>query len=312
MNNWTLEVGDLFKTVGLKTAGLVEMNENTYDFDPKNPKDSWLYPVLLGFLKLKRQGFKPESFVTIGTGSGIDSIGAYEIFRPKEIYQADVHPNVPDVADANTKKLIGRQVNIQTFLGDLCEPLISRGIKADFVYGNLPNVPSEELVWGGKVSASKFMARDVENCPEIFQKWLLTLQYLFLKQAKQVVKPGGVVVDALGARVPDGILQKLFTENGYQVTELAGVYKAQSEPEDVLEGYVKAEKEFGVEVEFDFYDHEKALPVWREKLENQKLSSQKIKQALQPFGISAGQAWQDFQKHGKTPGHVCSILAGKL
>jgi hypothetical protein len=84
MKTWTLEVSDLFKVLGMQTSGKVEMNENTYDFDPQNLKDSWLYPVFLGLLELKKQGFKPNSFATIGTGSGIDSIGAFELFHPKQ------------------------------------------------------------------------------------------------------------------------------------------------------------------------------------------------------------------------------------
>lgn len=308
--NWKLLIDPLFKAAGLKSRGEVLMNENSYDFDPKSPKDSWLYPAFLGLKELSKRGFKAKSFATIGTGSGIDSIGAYEIFKPSEIYQVDVHPNIPEIANANAKALIGSGAKIQTFLGDLCAPLIEKGIRAELVYGNLPNVPSEEPIWDKKVSASKFMARNAEDCPEIFQTWLLTLQYLFLKQAKQIVKSGGIVVDALGARVPDGLLEKLFTENGYEVSELAAVYKAQSEPEDVLYGYVEAESKNGIE--FDFYDHEKALLVWEKELANQKLPSSKLKEVLKPYRLSATQAWDAFEKHGKTPGHLCSILSGKL
>ena len=179
MKHWTLEVGDLFKTVGIGKTGLVEMNENTYDFDPENPKDSWLYPVFLGFQELKRQGFKPQSFATIGTGSGIDSAGVYELFHPKLIYQIDVHPNVPAVADKNAKSLIGDGAKVETFLGDLCSPLVDRGIKVDLVYANIPNIPSTKSVFDKKVSASQFTERDYEDCPEIFKQWYLSMQYLF-------------------------------------------------------------------------------------------------------------------------------------
>ncbi len=286
------------------------MNENTYDFDPKNPKDSWLYPVFLGFQALKKQGFNPESFATIGTGSGIDSIGAFELFHPKEIYQIDIHPNVPEVAHKNAKSLIGEGAKIETFLGDLCQPLIERKIKVDLVYANIPNVPTSESVFDKKVTASQFLKRDIEDCPEILQKWFLTLQYLFLKQAKQVLKNGGVVVNALGARVPYNVMMQLYEATGYNVSELVSIYKIQSEPEDTLYGYSKDEKELGVE--FDFYNHEKALPFWKAELEYKNLSTQELKEALKPFRINATQALVAFEKHGKQAGHICTIFKSVL
>ena len=308
MKTWTLEVGDLFEEVGIKKTGTVLMNENTYDFDPKHPRYSWLYAVLLGFQELKRQGLAPKSFATIGTGSGIDSIGVYEIFHPQKIFQVDVHPNVPEIADKNAKSLIGKGAEIETLLGDLCQPLVERGIKVDLAYANIPNIPSDEPIWDKKVSASKFMLRNIEDCPKIFQAWCLSLQYLFLKQAKQIITPEGVVVDAIGARVPYEILEELFTANGYRVQELASVYKIQSEPEDVLPGYVEAEQAGGIE--FDFYEHEKAWPLWQKELEKAKLHTPALKEKLKPSRMSATKAFRAFKRDGIIAGHICSILSG--
>ncbi|MFI5205706.1 MAG: hypothetical protein ACHQVK_02090, partial [Candidatus Paceibacterales bacterium] len=199
---------------------------------------------------------------------------------------------------------------IETFLGDLCQPLIKRSIKVDLVYANIPNVPSLESVWDKKVTASQFAERDFEDCPEIFQKWFLSLQYLFLKQAKQVLKPGGVVVNAVGARVPYEILEQLYPLNGYKVSELVSLYKIQSEPEDTLAGYAKDEADQNVE--FDFYDHEKAWPFWQQQLEGKNLKTPELKQALKEFRITAKQALEAFDKQGKQAGHVCSIFKSTL
>ena len=312
MKIWTLDVGDLFKVLGMHTTGPVEMNDNTYDFDPDNPKDSWLYTALLGFLKLKQQGFRANSFATIGTGSGIDSVGVFEIFKPSKIYQVDIHPNVPELADKNAKAIIKSGAEVETFWGDLCTPLVERNIKVDLVYANIPNVPSDDQVLDKKVSASQFKVsgRDVESCPEIFQKWLLVLQYLFLRQAKQILNPSGVVVDAIGARVPYEFLELLYTLNGYAVQELVSVYKIQSEPEDAVPGYAKHEKEHGLE--FDFYDHDKAWPFWQNELQSKNLKTPELKEALKSFRISASEALEAFEKHSRQCGHICSILAGTL
>lgn len=308
--NWQLEVSGIFKAVDLTSSGLVEMNENTYDFDPKEPKDSWLYPAFIGLKKLRDQGFKADSFATIGTGAGIDSIGVYELFHPKQIYQIDIHPNIVDVADRNVKQVIGVGATIQTFLGDLCQPLVERAIKVDLVYANIPNIPSVEPVFDKKVAASQFASRKTEDCPELFQKWYLTLQYLFLKQAKLVLNPGGVSVNAVGIRVPYEIVEQLYASLGYMTVELASVYKIQSEPEDTLLGYAQQEAAMGVG--FDFYDHELAWPFWQKELESQNLTSPQIKKALEQFRISATQAWQAFKKDGKQAGHIAAIFKSTL
>jgi hypothetical protein len=310
MKEWTLEIADLFAPLGIRKTGQVTMNENTYDFDPQHPKDSWLYASLLGFQRLKEEGFTAERFATIGTGSGLDSIAVHELFHPKTIYQTDIHPNVIALADHNARSNIGNDTHLETFLGDLCEPLIERGIRVDLLYANLPNVPSNEPVLDKKVSASRFSAREGGDCPAELQRWLLTLQYLFLQQAKQVLKQNGVVVDAIGARIPYARMEEAFTANGYEVTELASVYKIQSEPEDALPGYVTAEKEHGIQ--FDFYDHERALPYWEQKLSAADLTTPELKEVLQPFHISATKALRMLEQEGKQSGHICSILKGTL
>lgn len=308
MEQWNLEIATLLGPVGITKTGLITLNENTYDFDPEHPEDSWLYASLLGFKKLKQEGFTAESFATIGTGSGLDSIAIHELFHPKTIYQTDIHPNVVALADQNAKSLIGDAAHVETLLGDLCQPLIERNITVDLLYANLPNVPSDESVWDKKVSASRFTARESSGCPELLQRWLLTLQYLFLQQARQVLNPSGVVVDAIGARVPYELLEQVFTENGYKVEELVSVYKIQSEPEDALPGYVTAEAAHNIE--FDFYNHEQAEPYWKKELATKGLTTPELKEALKPFRINARQAMSLLEKTGKQSGHICSILKG--
>jgi methylase of polypeptide subunit release factors len=310
MKTWNLDVKSLFDSVGIKKKGLVILNENAYDFNPENPGDSWLYPAFLGFNELKKSGFKPESFATIGTGAGVDSIGVFEIFHPKRIYQIDIHPNVPKIAQENAQQWVSSKAIVETFLGDLCEPLIKKKIKVDLVYANIPNIPTSKKPLDKKVSASQFLAREYPDVPTVFQKWYLTHQYLFLKQAKNVVTEKGVVVDAIGIRVPYKHVLELFTENGYDVEELVSIYKIQSEPEDTLEGYAKHEKEAGVE--FDFYDHEKAGIYWQKNLKGKRLATPELKEALKQFRISATEAFKNWQKSGKQAGHICSILKGTL
>ncbi len=295
----------LFESVGIEAKGSIDLNDNTYDFNPEAPKDHWLYGALLGFEDLKRQGFSPETFATIGTGSGTDSIGAYHIFHPKEIYQTDIHPNVLDIAERNAKRLIPSSVPVSTYQGDLCAPLIERGIKVDLLYANIPNVPSDVPVWNGTVSASRFERGSLQG-PEIFDKWLLTLQYAFLQQAKQALSPAGVVAVAIGDRVPRAILEQMFIENGYHSEELITIYKIQTEPEEIITGY--ADQELKAGVTFEFYDHEYALLVWRAECEGKNMSVDEIKLILREHQISATEALKRFRNEGKSAGHLYSIF----
>lgn len=296
----------LLHSVGINGTGVVRLNENTYDFDPSHPKDSWLHGAFLAFQKLKEQGVSPESFATIGTGSGVDSIGASIVFKLREIYQTDIHPNVIQIAQENAQACVPNITKVQTLLGDLCAPLIERGIHVDLLYANIPNIPSENPVLGGKVSSSRFQIQDMNECPKIFEKWLLVLQYAFLKQAHDVLTSEGIVLVAIGDRVPCEIMQELFEFTGYASSELVNEYKLQTETEEIVTGY--ADQEDRENIEFDFYDHEKALSVWERECKGKNLSVTEIKEKLKPCRLSAKQAFEEFQKRNRKIGHIYSIF----
>ena len=190
-------------------------------------------------------------------------------------------------------------------MGDLCTPLIDRNIHVDLLYANIPNIPSDKPVWNGKVSASRFELR-ANECPKIFQTYLLALQYEFLQQANNVLNPNGIIVSAIGDRVPEKIMNQLFEDNGFVKSELVTIYKIQTEPEEVVTGY--AEQESKENITFDFYDHEKASVVWQSECEGKNLSVFEIKEKLQPFCISATEALKQFRENGKNVGHIYSIF----
>lgn len=305
MMTHTVSTDTLFDLVGIPKKGSIQLNENSYDFDPVDPKNHWLYGAFLAFQKLKSQGLSPETFATIGTGSGLDSIGAYEILHPKKIFQTDIHPNVIDLAQKNVSEFVQGRAQVETLLGDLCMPLVERNIKVDFLYANIPNIPSEVSVLDGKTSASRF-ERTNESCPEEFEKWLLALQYKFLIQAKQVLNKNGTIAVAIGERLPKEILEKLFADTGYISERLITLYKVQTEPEEILSGYAEQELKSGVE--FEFYDHEKALPVWQQEGEGKNLSIDEIRNILRPFCLNAKQALRLFKEEENKVGHIYSVF----
>ncbi len=292
-----VDASHIFRAVGIEREARVRVTSHTYaDFqDAAKAEDSWLY---LAFRAFQNYGSvhpvywrkEVKTFATIGTGSGVDAIGAHAILQPEKIVLADIHPEVIPVAEQNVKTNLSGEAHseIVALPGNLCEPLVERGITADLIYANLPNIPSGERVLGERRSATFFEER-AAYCPAVFEEHLLKLQYLFLESAKKALSLGGVVIAAIGARVPGKILERLFKETGYHgVHVLARTLKRQSEPEHVLRGYAEAEKRG---VEFDFYRYAEASERWK-SIERAGVSVQEAKEELKKHRVSASEAWK--------------------
>lgn len=309
IENNKLDFTTLFRSTGLHTTGSVTVNEYTHIFDPHLPKRDWLYPALLGFKEYKKRFDSTDSFATIGCGTAIDAIGACEIFNPHHIFLTDIHPEIPTLAKNNVRQFVNKNTTVIALQGDLCKPLLDRSIKVDVAYANIPNIPSEQPVFGNISSSSFYQQRDDKNCPKVFRDNLLTLQYFFLKEAKQILNKGGAVIDAVSGKAPYGILQELFTANGYQFSELISIFNIQTEPEEELGGYSRAEREFGVT--FDFYYYDEAERRWLE-IEGASLMGPELKEELKAYRVTATQAYEEYKKSKKNFGRIMHILCGKL
>jgi len=307
--NYKLNISPLFKAVGIKKSGEINITEHTYAFDPKHPKNYWLHVAFLGFQKYAKKHKKVTSFATIGTGAGIDAIGAYEIFKPKKIIVTDIHPQIPALAKKNVQNNVPSNVEVLSLQGDLCQPLIKRKMKVDLVYANIPNLPSDQPPLKKQANISYYQKRSVRSVPQKFQKYNMTLQYLFLKEAKQIINKSGAVIDAIGGRIPYKVLKELFAATGYKFSELASVYKLQTEPYFELKGYAEAEKKYGVE--FDFYRYTEAQKHWL-KIEKKRLPGPKLKKELKKYRVNATTAYGAYLKYNKQFGRVSHILCGHL
>ena len=306
-----LDISEFFAFMGVKKNVRATFTDYTLDNDlqPGIIRKGWVYGALLAFKNYAKQRNSVGTFATIGTGCGVDAIGANEFLKPRHIIITDVHPEVLPIAEQNLRRNIPTQVMVTALLGDLCAPLIERGLKADLIYANIPNIPSEdsELVYSGRKSATFFEAGGIKACPDIFQKNLLAHQYLFLRQASDALNNGGEVIIAIGGRVPYTILERLFAENGFVPREMAAIFKLQTEPYDVLPGYANAEKNG---IEFDFYRFEPAQKIWQ-KLDHESLSGTQIKETLKEHRLSATEAWNAYNSgECKTFGIVAHYICG--
>jgi len=110
----------------------------------------------------------------VGTGPGIDAIGAKTILDPKVTVMTDVHPNVVPLAAENFRRF-HPDAKHTALLGNLCEPLRQQGILADVIYANLPNIPAddEQEILQGTHSATFIPSSSLKHVPEQYNKYLL-------------------------------------------------------------------------------------------------------------------------------------------
>lgn len=317
---FTVDAAPIFAAAGLmgpEDKVEAEMNEHTYELDLAHPKDNWLYPAFRAFQNLKAKldarKEKVGTFVTIGTGPGLDAIGGLEIFTPSEVVVTDLHPDVVPIAKRNFQRYLGTygipSPRFQALEGYLTEPLRQKHITADVIYANLPNVPSHDKVrlYNDQNTASYFDASKV-HAPEELSRYLLAMQHTFLKNAHGSLKPGGSVVLNLGGRVPTEMVEKMFKDSGYKYEELFTTLKVQSQPEIILPGYAEAEKAGGVE--FDFYYIDELLELVRQ-LSFDGASVRDFKRALRNYRVSASQGEELFRSRGARIGHIVQVIRGK-
>ena len=310
------DVSNLFCTAGIKAHVVIGVTKNTYEVDPLHPEDNWLYPAFKGFeqlyQKLKKEKKANKIFVTIGTGQGLDAIGAYYILNPTKIIMTDIHPKVIPIAKQNFLQNIGeRGVLKGALVGNLCAPLKSMGIVADIIYGNLPNIPFDGIssALDGQLTSTFFDQKKIRVCSNKLEQYLLGLQNDFLHDAYDCLTPGGSIVINLGARVPVGLVEKMFKNAGYEYQELYSMLKVQTQPEWVLGGYTRAEEKYNVL--FDFYMFDEAKKTIDKYLGNRSISVEQLKQLLKPFRISAAQGLKRFTYNNERIGHIVQVIRGK-
>lgn len=308
------DVSSLFKTIGLTSKIVITTTANTYEVDPNSPEDNWLYPAFVGFKKLKQKLIEENKdtacFVTIGSGQGLDAIGAHHLLQPTKIVLTDVHPAVIPIAKHNYLKNIKNKTDLEAYDGNLCEPLRQHNIIADIIYANLPNIPFDgpDPPLTGQLSSTFFSQQWVKPCSLILKRYLLNLQNTFLSEAYASLTPGGSVVLNLGGRVPLWLIKKMFKDNGFQYEELFNMLKVQSQPEWVLGGYARAEEKY--RVTFDFYRLDAAFNNYGEKLTNKNLSASKFKKMLRPYRISATAGLKLLVYKHERIGHLVQIIRG--
>jgi methylase of polypeptide subunit release factors len=202
---------------------------------------TWLEHAFAGMEELHdRCDAHVRAAAVIGTGAGLDTIGISHLFAPDRIVASDLHPRVLDTARWNVAAYARRETACEVIGSDLFRQYPPQS-RFDLVYENLPNVPDGSDLFSGIRAASCFSPADYRH-DSIGDRYLLTLHYNLLVEARDHLEPGGWVVATIGGRVPWGVIADLFARAGFRASVLHFGIKIQSEPDVVLEGYANAER----------------------------------------------------------------------
>lgn len=299
----------LFRLVGLPQKVTVEVNEHTYEVDTKHVTDNWLYPAFRAFqelnYRLTAEHKIPNTFVTIGTGPGIDAIGAAYILQPKQLIITDIHPEVLALAQKNVA--FNTTIPCMALQGSLCAPLREQSLHADVIYANLPNIPfsgGTTALLVDQLTSSFFDGKKIRGVSAELSKYLLAMQYSALLSARECLAPGGSLLLNIGGRVPFHLIERMCAEAGYACEELCVMFKAQSQPELIVKGY--AEAEVIDNVEFDFYVYDDAVRVANQY--SHRVSTHDLKQALSKYRVSATEAWNRYTDSAERIGHIVHVI----
>jgi hypothetical protein len=291
----------------------IRLTEATYPLEP-SPEQSWLPTAFRAFAAIGARS-AVEDLLVLGTGNGLDVLGALEIFDDlKRLTATDVHRACVEVARANvientTSLAAGVALDFRS--GSLMEPVPPER-RFDLVYENLPNLPAPETdqLRRGTIGGRFFDAADVA-VPARFAAHRLALHHRVLVEARPFVRAGGAMLTALGGRVALGVIFDLHRACGYEPALVAFDVKRQVEPELVVPQYARAEAEHGVR--FTFYASEAIAPVARVRasgLEGQDLADA-VAGDLERLALSAREA-ERLVRRGTPVAHSVLMVAGRL
>lgn len=293
----------------------IEVADHAYLPKTEDIKSDWVAYIAAPAFKLIREklGHDIDSFVSIGTGSGIDVLTGIELLGAKRVGFTDLQRSVVAAAAQNVRSNIKETSKIEFEFGngDLLQPLQNGKRNYDVIYENLPNVPlASNTKIEDKRNSGHYLEKREEAIPEFVHEQMLDLHYLALKQARDYLAENGAVYSTLGGRVPLNAFIKLGELAGLRSEIFTYSWKVQAEPEDVISGYAAQEKA-GLGP-FRFYraeDLQKAFANIFVKDSGKRAFE--IEKALDSVKLTATAAYEAFKK-GEVIGHTVAMLKSSL
>ena len=224
----------------------LRLTDDSYPLEP-TPEEAWLPVAFRAFAALRRR-MEVTDLLIVGTGNGLDALGAVEILDLRTLTVTDRHEAAVDVARENVLgHLEDPGVLRPTFhAGDLLD-CVPPGERFSLVYENLPNLPAAPAadLRRGTLGGRFFDAGD-DDVPAPFGAYRLALHHRCLRDARPRLHDGGGVLTAIGGRMPHAVAFDLHRSCGYRPHLVAFDMKRQVEPDLVVPPYADAEAEHGL------------------------------------------------------------------
>lgn len=292
----------------------IEVADHAYLPKTEDIKSDWVAYIAAPAFKLIREklGHDIDSFVSIGTGSGIDVLTGIELLGAKRVGFTDLQRSVVAAAAQNVRNnLKSNDIEFEFGDGDLLQPLQNGKRNYDVIYENLPNVPlASNTKIEDKRNSGHYLEKREEAIPEFVHEQMLDLHYLALKQARDYLAENGAVYSTLGGRVPLNAFIKLGELAGLRSEIFTYSWKVQAEPEDVISGYAAQEKA-GLGP-FRFYRAEDLQKAFANiSVKDSGNRAFEIEKALDSVKLSATAAYEAFKK-GEVIGHTVAVLKSSV
>ena len=293
----------------------IEVADHAYLPKTEDIKSDWVAYIAAPAFKLIREklGHDIDSFVSIGTGSGIDVLTGIELLGAKRVGFTDLQRSVVAAAAQNVRSNIKETSKIEFEFGngDLLQPLQNGKRNYDVIYENLPNVPlASNTKIEDKRNSGHYLEKREEAIPEFVHEQMLDLHYLALKQARDYLAENGAVYSTLGGRVPLNAFIKLGELAGLHSEIFTYSWKVQAEPEDVISGYAAQEKA-GLGP-FRFYRAEDLQKAFANiSVKDSGKRAFEIEKTLDSVKLTATAAYEAFKK-GEVIGHTVAVLKSSL
>jgi len=292
----------------------IEVADHAYLPKTEDIKSDWVAYIAAPAFKLIREklGHDIDSFVSIGTGSGIDVLAGIELLGAKRVGFTDLQRSVVAAAAQNVRNnLKSNDIEFEFGDGDLLQPLKNGKRNYDVIYENLPNVPlASNTKIEDKRNSGHYLEKREEAIPEFVHEQMLDLHYLALKQARDYLAENGAVYSTLGGRVPLNAFIKLSELAGLHSEIFTYSWKVQAEPEDVISGYAAQEKA-GLGP-FRFYRAEDLQKAFANvSVKDSGNRAFEIEKALDSVKLTATAAYEAFKK-GEVIGHTVAVLKSSV
>ncbi len=286
-----------------KKPVLVRFHRKMYPIE-RDVEANWVWHAFRGMSRLEKalqaEGRPPQSFAAIGTGTGVDAIGAAAIFPTlKTIAVTDIEPDVLAQGLENVQTNVAAEISVKGFAGDLCCPLYPLNRRFDLIYANLPNLPVAAKKAGVIDHNTCYDERNETPDPQL-GAYLLGFQHMFLRSAIPVLAPKGSALLMIGGRFPYDMFGRLADLSGYDFEELLCCLRLETDLATTIDHYASYEGE----IEFDYYLYDEATSALDGKGE---LHGEALKAALAPYRLSARDASRAGAK-GKRIGHTLHMI----